>query len=365
MSRLIRPLPEGPLDIVGDVHGEVDALRRLLHRLGCDADRGTAQRPIVFVGDLVDRGPDSPGVVRIVRRLVEAGIGHAVAGNHELNLLHADRKEGNGWFFGHNDGYSWTDERGTHRRTFDSITLRSDEERAEIVNFFSTLPVALERSDLRVIHACWDDVVLGELPTEGDLTALVDEAEARVVDGLARTGLLARAEKERRRYADLRDIDVKPDRPLLAVQAVAMAEQLANPFRVLTSGPEEPIRTPEPYYVGGKWRFVTRSPWWDRYQAPQTVVVGHYWRTRTPGRRRELTWGDGPYGWAGPRGNVFCVDYSVGRRFLERWQHEADGGSGEPPWRGTLAALRWPERTLVFDDRDDPVPTEGFGGVAA
>lgn len=362
MPRLIRALPEGPLDIVGDVHGEVDALRRLLSRLGCDPDRGTAERPVVFVGDLVDRGPDSPGVLDVVRRLVEAGIGHAVAGNHELNLLHRDRKEGNGWFFGHNDGYSWAEDGVTHRRPFPSVAITDDDDRRRIADFLSTLPVALERADLRVVHACWDDAVLAELPREGDLVELVDAAEARVVDGLERTGLLARAERERRRYADLRDIDVKPDRPLLAVQAVALAEQIANPFRVLTSGPEEPIRTPEPYFVGGKWRFVRRSPWWDRYRDAPAVVVGHYWRRREPVARPELTWGDGPFGWAGPRGNVFCIDYSVGRRFLERWRHEAAGVT-EARWQGGLAALRWPERRLVFDDLDEPVATTGFGGA--
>jgi len=48
---------------------------------------------------------------------------------------------------------------------------------------------------------------------------------------------------------------------------------------------------------------------------------------------------------------VFCVDYSVGRRFLERFRgrrRDFDGG---------LAALRFPERALVFDDRAAPVPT--------
>src|SRR5690606_30704824 len=123
----------------------------LLSRLGCDPDRGTAERPVVFVGDLVDRGPDSPGVLDVVRRLVEAGIGHAVAGNHELNLLHRDRKEGNGWFFGHNDGYSWAEDGVTHRRPFPSVAITDDDDRRRIADFLSTLPVALERADLRVV----------------------------------------------------------------------------------------------------------------------------------------------------------------------------------------------------------------------
>jgi hypothetical protein len=46
----------------------------------------------------------------------------------------------------------------------------------------------------------------------------------------------------------------------------------------------------------------------------------------------------------GPRRNVFCVDYSAGGRYAER----ARGGT--PPWQTRLAALRWPECELAFDD---------------
>ncbi|TFG86728.1 MAG: hypothetical protein E4H19_04725, partial [Chromatiales bacterium] len=56
------PLQSGALDIVGDVHGELDALHDLLARLGYDKDGSHPDhRHLVFVGDLGDRGPDSPG----------------------------------------------------------------------------------------------------------------------------------------------------------------------------------------------------------------------------------------------------------------------------------------------------------------
>src|SRR5687767_8858066 len=87
MPVLRSPLTAGPLDLVGDIHGEIEALQRVLHRLGCDPERRRAKRPLVFVGDLIDRGPDSPACVELVLRLVEAGIAQVVLGNHELNLL--------------------------------------------------------------------------------------------------------------------------------------------------------------------------------------------------------------------------------------------------------------------------------------
>lgn len=73
---LVRPLFEGPIDVIGDVHGELAALTDLIAALGYDADGVHPDgRRLVFVGDLCDRGPDSPGVLRWVQRLVEAG-GH-------------------------------------------------------------------------------------------------------------------------------------------------------------------------------------------------------------------------------------------------------------------------------------------------
>lgn len=59
---LIRPLLDGPLDIVGDVHGELQALQALLVRLGYDeCGEHPGGRRLVFVGDLCDRSPDRPG----------------------------------------------------------------------------------------------------------------------------------------------------------------------------------------------------------------------------------------------------------------------------------------------------------------
>ncbi|HYF77264.1 MAG TPA: polynucleotide kinase-phosphatase [Symbiobacteriaceae bacterium] len=81
----------GPFDIIGDVHGCGDELRALLGRLGYQPDgEGFAHpdgRKAVFLGDLVDRGPDVPGVLRLVMAMVEAGNALCVPGNHDLKLV--------------------------------------------------------------------------------------------------------------------------------------------------------------------------------------------------------------------------------------------------------------------------------------
>ena len=351
MPRLVQSLPPGPLVLVGDVHGEVDALRRLLQRLGCDLAQGSVRRHLVFLGDLVDRGPDSPGVVALVRRFVEAGVASCVAGNHEFNLVQADRKEGNGWFFGHDDAFPLALAGGRERRAFPSVRVRDAAERDDIA--------ALVREDLRVVHACWDAAALEALPDEGCIGPLGERLTRELRADLERSGTYADARAERQLFADLQDPDVVPDRPLPAMQALSLAELAGNPIKVLTSGREEPIPFERTFFIGGKWRVVQRSRWWETYQDAPAVVVGHYWRRRAleDAGSHDL-WDDvAPVGWAGPRGNVFCLDYSVGRRFLERWR-------GRTTFAGGLAAMRWPERTLVFDDRDEPVPTTGFSRQA-
>ncbi len=91
----------GPFDVVGDVHGCLPELVILLEKLGYTLTWDDAGHPVnaahpegrrvVFVGDLVDRGPDSPGVLRLAMGMVAAGTAFAVCGNHEDKLLRALR----------------------------------------------------------------------------------------------------------------------------------------------------------------------------------------------------------------------------------------------------------------------------------
>jgi len=83
---------EGPFDFIGDVHGCFDELITLLGRLGyfpaeAGAWKHAEGRKMVFVGDLVDRGPKSPEVVRLVMASVAAGSALAVPGNHDVKFM--------------------------------------------------------------------------------------------------------------------------------------------------------------------------------------------------------------------------------------------------------------------------------------
>jgi polynucleotide kinase-phosphatase len=88
----------GPFDIIGDVHGCLDELVALLNTLGYTIEMSenagyTVQPPAgrmaVFLGDLVDRGPGTPGVLRLVMSMVAAHTALCVPGNHDEKLMKA------------------------------------------------------------------------------------------------------------------------------------------------------------------------------------------------------------------------------------------------------------------------------------
>ncbi|RFM31885.1 polynucleotide kinase-phosphatase [Chitinophaga silvisoli] len=84
---------EGPFDIIGDVHGCYDELCTLLTTLGHTVDKAaqritaTNGRKLIFLGDLVDRGPASPAVLKLVMRATEEKLALCVPGNHDNKLL--------------------------------------------------------------------------------------------------------------------------------------------------------------------------------------------------------------------------------------------------------------------------------------
>jgi protein phosphatase len=76
----------GPFDIIGDIHGCADELEELLARLGYSEGRHPEGRKVVFLGDLVDRGPRVPDVLRIAMDMVKARTALCVPGNHDDKL---------------------------------------------------------------------------------------------------------------------------------------------------------------------------------------------------------------------------------------------------------------------------------------
>jgi hypothetical protein len=178
--------------------------------------------------------------------------------------------------------------------------LANEPIRQQVLDFFRTLPIALERHDLRVVHACWNDDVIDIARGSTDVVSLYSEHHELIEDSFP--GL------------DLDDIDKN------------LEHQNKNPVKLLSSGPEE--RTDVPIHSAGRIRHERRVQWWNDYEGP-FCVFGHY----------SILEGQ-------PRGNdsTFCVDHGVGKRWTERRAGKSSGFDLK------LAALRWPEKTLMFDE---------------
>ena len=354
---LIAPLPDGPWDIIGDVHGEYDALLSLLDRLGYDRDGHCASgRHLVFLGDLIDRGPDSPAVVERVKSWVADGKASCILGNHELLALVGRPLHGNGWIVRDNDVEGPGEFRSKHA---------TDRQRADFLSFFDSLPIVLEHDRLRLVHACWHDASIRQLrqldPDGTSPGALYRQFEAEVPRALQRLGLSDRVDAEIARHSPrLTD----PDWAHCWLPAHARAEvraQLVNPLRVLTSGLLEVAD--EAFYAMGQWRMANRARWWESYDDAVPVVIGHFWRRFDVATKRvsgvfgrDVFEGIGSHEWMGKCGNVYCVDYSVGQRHAERAL-----GAGDEQFHGKLAALRFPECEVVHDD-GSVVPLHRAGG---
>lgn len=83
----VPPCPERPVCLIGDVHGRLDLLHDLLDRIAACPDADTAR--IVVLGDMIDRGPDSAGVLTVLHELQLRAPGRVIClmGNHERMLL--------------------------------------------------------------------------------------------------------------------------------------------------------------------------------------------------------------------------------------------------------------------------------------
>lgn len=90
----------GPFDIIGDVHGCFDELKQLLEKMGYEIEtvidesgkkdyitKPISGRKVIFLGDLVDRGPGIVDVLKLAMSMVDSGNALCVPGNHDIKLL--------------------------------------------------------------------------------------------------------------------------------------------------------------------------------------------------------------------------------------------------------------------------------------
>lgn len=278
-------------DVIGDIHGHFSKLIKLLKELGYKKKGNSWHCPgrkVLFLGDLIDRGPEQKEVVRTVRAMVEAGDGVCIMGNHEFNAIC--------WNIFNEDTGEYLYKRNKHNKEMHQPFIDSYEDEREYldtIEWFKTLPLFIETDDFRAIHACW-------------CTEKVESLK---------------------KYLNSDNTLKEELWPSVKVKNTELAELI----EVLLKGPE--IRVPGRFKFvdgGGKSRRDLRVAWWlteseelssilvtskahkesisglemspslNRYVYNEDKIVffGHYWFT---GKPKILL------------GNVICLDYSAGR----------------------------------------------------
>lgn len=281
--------------IIGDIHGEADALERLLQTVGFTLKGGLYRHPTItalFVGDLIDRGAEQLRVLTLVRQMVEAGQALITMGNHEYNAIaYATYARAMGSHYRPRNARN----REQHRAFIDAVGLDTAHHK-QWIEWFKQIPLFLEVGGAQIIHAYWNDALIEKL----------------------------------RPY-------LNPDNSLKAehwIEALTPHTPLYQLLEPLLKGVEYPLPKGHFFYDGSGIRRVrTRLRWWlfnrsdqlaqlalipsegvkalegitldpkklppcmAQWQHPtRPTFIGHYWMSGTPALLAE---------------NVICVDYSV------------------------------------------------------
>lgn len=163
-------------DIIGDVHGCLDALRRLCDALGYDETFHHPEgRRLVFLGDLADRGPDSLGVIALVSRLVSRGRALLTLGNHDDALLR--------WLCGQPVDIH----KGSLAETVARIEARADrktfKKAAAALYESAPLYLVLDAGALIVVHAGIEEEMIGKTDPETRRFVLNGDAIGKSPEG--------------------------------------------------------------------------------------------------------------------------------------------------------------------------------------
>jgi hypothetical protein len=141
-------------DLIGDIHGHADRPKSLLLTMDYQQKNGSYSHPerkALFIGDYIDRGPQIPETLRVVRSMVENGDAIALMGNHEYNAICFHYQESAG---GHLRPHLIKNVL-QHYETLRQFQNRQSEY-DDYIEWFMTLPLFHEDANLRAVHAAWD-----------------------------------------------------------------------------------------------------------------------------------------------------------------------------------------------------------------
>ena len=140
-------------DFIGDIHGHGLKLEGLLRKLGYSKVNNVYKHPdrmVFFLGDYIDRGPDIPLTLHIVRSMVEAGSAIALMGNHEFNALAYETFV---------DGKPLRPHTSSNTKQYIETLNQFKDDRGTYnshLEWFYELPLFYETENFCAVHACWD-----------------------------------------------------------------------------------------------------------------------------------------------------------------------------------------------------------------
>jgi len=284
-------------DFIGDIHGYSYKLEELLLKLDyAKTSKGYkhSNRKAFFVGDYIDRGPNNPRSIEIVRNMVDSDNAIALCGNHEHNAICFNYLTENGYLRKHSIK-NFKQHSATLLQFHGNQSLYDD-----AIKWFKSLPLFYETETFNAVHATYDNEYLKENSNNGILS---DEDYMKLIDN---------------------------------------ESDLANAVEITCKGKEIKIPDEKFFYdKDGTKRFHIRVKWWlnpskhslkdlsiledlelsstnigkldgDYYNANQKpVFFGHYWLKGEPNLQR---------------GNICCLDYSIAKGgYLTAYRY-----SGEP-----------------------------------
>ncbi len=243
---------------------------------------------IVFLGDFIDRGPNNAEVLTVVRSLVDSGKAHAIMGNHELNAVHFHTLNPDTGKPLRTHSEKNCHQHASFLKEFPVGSAAAN----EAIGWMRSLPMFIEFSQFRVVHACWSEPTIEKLKQ------------------FTRKGMLNENQ---------------------FIQAADKNDPLFSLVETVTKGPE--IALPEGYFFAdkdGNDRRDVRVKWWNdradswrdiamsvpeinklpKSRLPQDVLsmtypsnarpvfFGHYWLTGAPVLQSH---------------NALCLDYSAGK----------------------------------------------------
>ncbi len=293
-------------DIIGDIHGQAKELKQLLKLLGYElSSQGLyehCERKVIFLGDFIDRGDFQKEVIDIVRPIIEAGTALSVMGNHEYNAIAFVTESAT------SHGYVRTHSNKNIRQHIKYLEayISNEEEYADVISWFKTLPLWLDLDDIRIIHACWDISLIDKIKLNYNDEALLRD------DFLMKSGAKDNWEYEaietilKGKEIPLKKGDCFHDKDGNERQHIRVRwwDKTAITYRSAFMGPTSALKELSDDEIQGDHLI-------DYSQTEPPVFLGHYWFEGNPASLSD---------------NIACVDYSVahasGKLVAYRWDGE-------------------------------------------